>query len=57
MDWHSYFQPVRLSKKFSYTAHALHGLTLFSADEFSMILDYTLKSEFLYNNLVMCCEN
>ena len=39
--------------RFLYTAHALCVFTLFSAEEFLMICDSTLKSEFLYNNFAV----
>ena len=52
MDGYSQFQPVRFLTRFLYTAHALHAFKLFSAQEFLMILENTLKSEFLYNSRV-----
>ena len=52
MDWYSQFQPVRFLTRFLHTPHVLHAFALFSAQEFLMSLENTLKSEFLYNNPV-----
>ena len=38
-----------------YLAHASRAFTLSSAQVLLMTLRNTLKSEFLYSNLVMCC--
>ena len=49
-----FFQPVRFLARSLYTAHALHAFTLFSAQEFLMILENNVESELLHSNLVIC---